>query len=96
MYLGKNVVSEASKALRLCLQRITPRIMTWTQTAQAAVAMVQAWSARQMQTRAVTGKGDAQADGAAPAYMPDYTQCVDHFAIHAGVAVGGGRECFQP
>ncbi|KAF8069577.1 KCS2 [Scenedesmus sp. PABB004] len=69
VYLGKNVVACAGAALDACLRAVTPRILTWSQYAEAAADAL---------GRAVRGpRGRA-------CYVPDFTRCVDHFAIHAG------------
>lgn len=69
MYLGKNVVDKAGAALKLGLQAISPKIMTWPQLAAAAINILQHKVLKQ--------------SGVAP-YTPDFMQCVDHFLIHAG------------
>lgn len=74
VYLGKNVVIEAGRALSLCMKSIAPKVMTWTQYAEAAANYV--------------GKNVMGYD--VPDYQPDFTQGVDHFAIHAG---RGGWSC---
>lgn len=68
VYLGKNVVTEAGKALELCMRRIAPKVMTWRQYGEAAANYV---------SRDVLGQKVAP-------YRPDFTQGIDHFAIHAG------------
>jgi hypothetical protein len=68
VFLSKDVVKHAGKALELCLCRITPQLLTWGQWGEAAVNVAQ---------KTLLG-----AD--IPEYRPDYTRCIDHFAIHAG------------
>jgi len=68
VYLRKSIPAQAAKALDHCMRVVTPRIMTWSQYAEAAHTMFQ---------KNVMGK---EVDP----YVPDFTQCVDHFALHAG------------
>lgn len=67
VYLGKNVVYQAAKALELCMREIAPKILTWGQYAEAASHYTKQYLGYDM-----------------PKYLPDFTRCVDHFAIHAG------------
>ena len=48
--------------------QVAPKIMTWQQYGEAAYSMAR--------KRLAGGEG--------PDYVPDFTRCVDHFAIHAG------------
>jgi 3-ketoacyl-CoA synthase len=68
VYLRKDVPVQAAKALEVCLRRIAPRILTWGQCAAAAYNAFE----RNVLGRPVAG------------YVPDFTRCVDHFALHAG------------
>jgi 3-ketoacyl-CoA synthase len=68
VFLRKDVPLQAAKALEACLRTVTPRIMTWGQYAEAAYNMFES---------AVLGR-------TVPDYVPDFTKCVDHFALHAG------------
>eukprot|EP00798_Chlamydomonas_sp_ICE-L_P015298 gene15298-21383_t len=70
IYLGKNVVTEASRALTKALWTVGPKILTVRQKAEFAVNWVQ----RQMY-------GDK-----VPSYVPKFNQSVEHFMIHAGGA----------
>lgn len=69
IFLYKDLPTEAGLALEKCLKRITPQIMTWSQYAEAALAVSK---------RKWFGKDKV------PLYIPDYTKCVDHFCMHAG------------
>lgn len=69
IFLYKELPTEAGIALEKCLKKITPQIMSWSQYAEAAIAIGK---------RKWYGK-----DQVAP-YMPDYTRCIDHFCLHAG------------
>jgi 3-ketoacyl-CoA synthase len=68
VYLRKSIPMVAAKALELCLKQITPKIMTWQQYGEAAYHMYQ---------KNVLGRPVGE-------YIPDFTQCADHFALHAG------------
>jgi hypothetical protein len=59
---------QAAKALEVCLRTVTPKILTWGQYAEAAYNLFE---------KAVLGRSTGD-------YVPDFTQCVDHFALHAG------------
>ena len=69
VYLRKDIPSEAAKALEHCLRDVAPRILTWRQCAAAAGSLA---------ARRLLGAG------AVPEFVPDFTRCVDHFALHAG------------
>ena len=68
VFLRKDVPMQAAKALEVCLRTIAPRILTWGQYAEAAYTHFE---------RTVLGRSVAE-------YVPDFTKCVDHFALHAG------------
>jgi 3-ketoacyl-CoA synthase len=68
VYLRKDVPVQAAKALEACLRSVAPRILTWTQYAEAAYNLFE---------KAVLGRDVAE-------YVPDFTKCIDHFALHAG------------
>jgi 3-ketoacyl-CoA synthase len=68
VYLSKEVPVQAGKMLQAVIAAATPKIMTWGQYAEAAVNIF----GRKMLGRQW------------PRYMPDYTKCMDHFALHAG------------
>ncbi|GBF90942.1 hypothetical protein Rsub_03797 [Raphidocelis subcapitata] len=68
VYLRKDVPVQAAKALEVCLRRLAPSIITWGQYAEAA---------RNLFERRVLG-------WQVPEYIPDFTKCIDHFALHAG------------
>jgi 3-ketoacyl-CoA synthase len=76
VYLRKDVPLQAAKALEACLRTIAPKILTWSQYAEAAYNLFE---------KTVLGR-------AVPEYVPDFTQCIDHFALHAG-EWGGGSSC---
>jgi hypothetical protein len=59
---------QAAKALEVCLRTIAPKILTWGQYAEAAINLIQ----KTVMARDL------------PEYVPDFTKCVDHFALHAG------------
>ena len=48
--------------------QVAPKIMTWQQYGEAAYSMIR---------KRLTGVEGVP-------YKPDFTRCVDHFAIHAG------------
>jgi hypothetical protein len=58
--------------LEAVIKAITPRIMTWSQYAEAAWFMYQK---------------KVMKNPAYKRYMPDYTKCMEHFALHAGEPV---------
>jgi len=68
VYLRKDVPIQAARALEICLRSIAPKIITWTQYAEAAYNMFE---------KNVLGRPVDE-------YVPDFTKCVDHFALHAG------------
>ncbi|KIY93827.1 3-ketoacyl-CoA synthase 5 [Monoraphidium neglectum] len=68
VFLGKDVPVEAGKMLQAVIAKVTPKIMSWGQYAEAAYWMV--------------GKKLLGYDWGR--YVPDYTKCMDHFALHAG------------
>eukprot|EP00879_Flechtneria_rotunda_P018307 GHRR01019204.1.p1 GENE.GHRR01019204.1~~GHRR01019204.1.p1 ORF type:complete len:344 (+),score=106.88 GHRR01019204.1:112-1032(+) len=68
VYLRKDVPLQAAKALEACLRTIAPKILTWSQYAEAAYNLFE---------KTVLGRAVAE-------YVPDFTQCIDHFALHAG------------
>jgi len=70
--------------------QITPCIMTWSQYAEAgyvaAKSYLSSWlypKSRSEKPEKAGEEGAATPEGLA-AYKPDFTRCVDHFAIHAG------------
>jgi 3-ketoacyl-CoA synthase len=69
VYLGKDVPQQAGKMLEAVVKAITPKIMTWGQWLQAASVV--------FQRRTLGWKN-------VPYFVPDYTACCDHFALHAG------------
>jgi 3-ketoacyl-CoA synthase len=74
--ITKTLPSDAANVLEKGVRKMTPRIMTWGQYAEAAVNYIQAAAAAQM-------SGGLLCTAPAP-YQPDYTRCVDHFLLHAG------------
>lgn len=68
VFLGKDVPQQAGKMLEAVIRAVTPKIMTWTQYAEAAYWMFE---------KKALGKKVRQ-------YVPDYTKCINHFALHAG------------
>jgi 3-ketoacyl-CoA synthase len=68
VYLGKDVPQEAGKMLQAVIAKVTPKILTWSQYAEAAYFMF--------------GKKVMGYDWGR--YVPDYTKCMEHFALHAG------------
>jgi 3-ketoacyl-CoA synthase len=68
VYLRKDVPVQAARALEVCVRRLAPSIITWGQYAEAA---------RNLFERRVLG-------WQVPEYIPDFTKCIDHFALHAG------------
>ena len=69
VYLGKDVPQQAGKMLEAVIKAVTPKIMTWSQWLQAASVVFQ---------RKTLGWKSV------PYFVPDYTSCCDHFALHAG------------
>lgn len=69
IYLGKDVVNEASRALSLAMRKVAPSILTLGEIAKFA--------ATEVQRKLSSGK-------VAP-YKPRFTECLEHFLIHAGV-----------
>ncbi|GBF90650.1 hypothetical protein Rsub_03222 [Raphidocelis subcapitata] len=68
VYLSKDVPIQAGAMLERVISAATPKIMTWGQYAEAAVNVV----------------GRKYLGREWPRYVPDYTKCMDHFALHAG------------
>eukprot|EP00882_Tetradesmus_deserticola_P000497 GHRQ01000548.1.p1 GENE.GHRQ01000548.1~~GHRQ01000548.1.p1 ORF type:complete len:504 (+),score=215.48 GHRQ01000548.1:478-1989(+) len=68
VYLDKKIIAAAGAALETCLRRVAPKILTWSQLLEASVN----YAGR------ATGLVDWKA------WKPSFTQCVEHFAIHAG------------
>lgn len=66
-------VAQAAKALEVCLRSIAPKILTWGQYAEAAFNLFQ---------KTVMGRD-------LPQFVPDFTKCTHHFALHAGVSYCG-------
>eukprot|EP00877_Chromochloris_zofingiensis_P009183 jgi/Chrzof1/4518/Cz14g16140.t1_LCKAS10 len=69
LFLRKDLVTHMGKALEQCMRKLAPRIMTWKQYGEAAYSAIYKAAFPDMKV---------------PEYIPDFTQCVDHFAIHAG------------
>jgi 3-ketoacyl-CoA synthase len=72
LYLSRAIVNHAGDALEGCLKAVTPKILTWSQLGSGAANML---------ARSVYPKLGWQKP---KSYQPDFTQCVQHFAIHAG------------
>lgn len=68
VWLRKDVPLQAARALEHCLREVAPRVVTWGQCAEAAASAFR---------RTVLGSAE-------PPYSPDFSRCVDHFALHAG------------
>jgi hypothetical protein len=66
------VCCQAGIMLEAVIKTITPKIMTWGQYAEAAYFMYQ--------KRVLKNPSYKR-------YVPDYTKCADHFALHAGEGV---------
>jgi hypothetical protein len=71
VFLEKSVISEAGRAMNECIRKVAPKILTWRQYLAAGYDL-----ARRRWLGAPVG----------PEYVPDFTECVDHFCIHAGAA----------
>ncbi|MEW5309620.1 MAG: hypothetical protein WDW38_001498 [Sanguina aurantia] len=69
IFLGKNVVTEASKALTKAMWKIGPRLLTWGQIA--------AYASNYVQRKVLRHKNVAP-------YQPMFYIPVQHFLIHAG------------
>jgi 3-ketoacyl-CoA synthase len=72
LYLSRAIVQHAGDALEGCLKAVTPKILTWSQLGQGAANLL----ARAVYPRLGWEKPKS--------YQPDFTQCVQHFSIHAG------------
>lgn len=68
IYLGKDVVNEASRALSLAMRKVAPSILTTSQIAKYALTEIQ----RKLSS------------GKVALYKPVFTECLEHFLIHAG------------
>lgn len=78
IYLGLDVVKEASKGLTYAMMRVGRYVLTWGQIGQ--------WLWTEAQRR-LLGRKDV-----AP-YSPCFGDCINHFLIHAG-ACSRVRGCF--
>ncbi len=78
VYLARDVVHHAGRAMELCMRQVAPRIMSWAQLGEAAVNIARRRALGHM----------------VPEYVPDWTRCVDHFLIHAGGGAGGAARCW--
>jgi 3-ketoacyl-CoA synthase len=74
VYLRKTIPKEGARAIELCMRTVTPKVMTWSQIAGYSYNWAQ---------RNVLGQPVEE-------YIPDYTKCVDHFALHCGETVSAG------
>jgi hypothetical protein len=72
VFLGKDVPLQAGIMLEAVIKAITPKIMTWGQYAEAAYFMYQKKVLKNPSYKR---------------YMPDYTKCMQHFALHAGMSM---------
>lgn len=80
VYLGKDVVAEASRALSMAMFKVAPTVLNYGQIARYALTEAR---------RLALGKARV------PAYKPNFTECLEHFLIHAGgakVLDGIGKE----
>lgn len=75
MVITKTLPSEAAKVLDKGVRKMTPRIMTWAQYAEAAVNYIQTAAAYVSNNQLCAAPGP---------YQPDYTKCAEHFLLHAG------------
>lgn len=73
VYLGKEVVDEAGKALTRTMVKVAPLVMTWRQVVEYLV--------HQWRMKAARKRGEKMSQ-----YTPDFTQCLQHALIHAGGA----------
>jgi len=81
-YLGKDVVTEATRGLSMALWKLGPQVLTMRQIAAYVVT--------ELRRRLVPG-----GKRSIPAYKPKFEECLDHFLIHAGgakVLDGVGKE----
>ncbi|KAG2490806.1 hypothetical protein HYH03_010728 [Edaphochlamys debaryana] len=70
IYLGKNVVTEASRGLAMALTKVAPHVLTWGQLAEAAAAHVrQRLSGGGRRRDAGKGKDGQQLEAAAPSVI---------------------------
>jgi hypothetical protein len=75
VWLNKTIPKVASKAVEYLLKRVAPKIMTWSQYAEAAYVM-----------------GRKRMGYATEPYIPDWCQCVDHFALHSGAQPAASKD----
>eukprot|EP00775_Hariotina_reticulata_P014384 gene14384-14486_t len=75
MVITKTLPSEAAAVLEKGVRKMTPRIMSWGQYAEAAANYIQTAAAQ---------LSNGKLCSAPPPYQPDYTRCADHFLLHAG------------
>lgn len=77
LLLSKDLPKYAGKVLERCVRKIAPKIMTWRQYADAAAyCLEKGW---RMYVDGNEKPGPLLGD-----YVPDFTRCIDHFALHAG------------
>lgn len=68
IYLGLNVVTEATRALTMAMTKVAPWVLTWRQLGEAAANWVQ----------------KAVLKAKVPAYRPCFAEGLQHFLLHAG------------
>ncbi|KAG2493794.1 hypothetical protein HYH03_008014 [Edaphochlamys debaryana] len=81
IFLGRNVVSEASRGLTLALTKVAPHVLTWRQLAAAAAAEL-----RSRRARAKGRKGGKESKGGEGGKEGGGISTIRRFVLHAGGA----------
>lgn len=74
------MVTEASRALSIAMRKVAPSILTWGQIAS--------YVGTELQRKVSSGK--------VATYKPRFTECLEHFLIHAGVSSGWAASACAP
>ncbi|KAG1670362.1 hypothetical protein FOA52_000122 [Chlamydomonas sp. UWO 241] len=76
VFLGKDVVTEASRALTRAIRTIGPKVLSTHEKLRYAHSAVTRW----------VGRKTGSPAGNEPEYVPTFSGSLDHFLIHAGGA----------